>query len=477
MLLHVIWRVIWSTLQDEVKIVGVSHLPFYGVAFVAALAVLIVVHELGHFAVARLCGVKVLRFSVGFGKVLAMRRFGADQTEWALAMFPLGGFVKMLDEREGPVAPEERSRAFDRQSVGRRLLIVAAGPASNLLLAIFLYWLLFMQGTEELRPVLAAPLTGTPAAIASFQAGDTIQRVNGKQVATWQEMRWALTQVALDHEPVHLEVETQQKEILQRTLATDSLNENDLEKDIPGRLGLKPYQPKLKPVVGEVTQGSVAEKAGLRVDDEILSINGERVESWREVVTKVRANPGHVLRIEFQRGEQTLQVEAIPASAQDGNQRVGRIGAVVKDDPAMYAMLFATIHYDPLQALNKAARQTWETASFTLKMMGRMLVGELSWHNLSGPVTIADYAGKSASMGWKPYLGFIALISISLGVLNLLPIPILDGGHLLYYIVELFKGSPLSERVMEIGQQIGLTLLLMLMAFAFYNDINRLVSG
>lgn len=477
MMLRDDWRAASLLQKNEAKTVAMTHLPFYGLAFVAALAILIVVHELGHFLVARWCGVKVLRFSVGFGKVLVMRRLGADQTEWALAAFPLGGFVRMLDEREGPVAPEELARAFNRQPVGRRLMIVAAGPVSNLILAVLLYWLLFMQGTEELRPVLAAPVSGTPAAIALFQAGDTVQRVNGKPVTTWQEMRWELTQVALDHEPVHLEVETQDKEIQQRTLATESVNESDLEKDIPGRLGLKPFQPKLKPVVGEVSSGSVAEKAGLQTGDEILSINGERVGSWREVVTRVRAEAGHPLRVEFQRGSQTLQVEVTPETTQEGGQRVGRIGVVVRDDPSVYAILFTTLHYGPVQALNKATRQTWETASFTLKMMGRMLVGELSWRNLSGPVTIADYAGKSASMGWKAYLGFIALISISLGVLNLLPIPILDGGHLLYYIVELFKGSPLSERVMEIGQQIGLTLLLMLMAFAFYNDINRLVSG
>ena len=334
-----------------------------------------------------------------------------------------------------------------------------------------------MQGTEELRPVLAAPEAATPAAMAAFQAGDTVQRVNGKPVVTWQEMRWELTQVALDHEPVRLEIENLQKEIHQRALATESLDESDLEKDIPGRLGLKPYMPKLKPVVGEVTQGSVAAQAGLQVGDEIVSIESEPVTAWRDVVTRVRAAAGRPLWVEFRRGAQVLKVQLTPETTHDGGQRVGRLGVVVKDDPALYAMLFATIQYDPLQALGKAVKQTWETASFSLKMMGRMLVGELSWRNLSGPVTIADYAGKSASMGWKPYLTFIALISISLGVLNLLPIPILDGGHLLYYIVEIFKGSPLSERVMEIGQQIGLTLLLMLMAFAFYNDINRLISG
>lgn len=454
-----------------------SHLPFYIGAFVVALGVLIVVHEFGHFLVARLCGVKVLRFSVGFGKVLLMRRFGADRTEWAFAAFPLGGFVRMLDEREGPVEPQELPRAFNRQPVGRRFLIVAAGPLANLLLAILLYWVLFMQGSEELRPILAAPAADTPAAVAAVQDGEAVLSVNGKAVATWQELRWEFTQVALDHVPVRLEVVNARKEINQRSIATDLLGEADLEKDLLGRLGLKLYRPRLKPVVGEVSRGSVADKAGIKAGDEIVAIDGQTMAAWGDVVTKVRKSAGVALQLELRRGNETLAVAATPKSSEEGGQRIGLLGVVVKDDPAQHALLFTTVYYGPLDALVKATRQTWDTAAFSLKMMGRMVIGELSWKNLSGPVTIADYAGQSARMGWMPYLNFIALISISLGVLNLLPIPILDGGHLLYYIVEIVKGGPLSERVMEIGQQIGLALLLMLMAFAFYNDINRLVSG
>ncbi len=454
-----------------------SHLPFYIGAFVVALGVLIVVHELGHFVVARLCGVKVLRFSVGFGKVLAMRRFGRDQTEWALAAFPLGGFVKMLDEREGPVAPEELPRTFNRQPVARRFLIVAAGPVANLLLAILLYWVLFMHGSEELRPILAAPVVATPAAMAAIQDGEVVRSVNGKPVATWQELRWEFTQVALDRVPVRLEVVNQYKDINFRSIATDSLGEADLEKDLLGRLGLTLYKPKIKPIVGEVTHGSAAEAEGVIAGDEILAIEGVKISDWTDVVASIRKSAGETLRVDLQRGTEVKQVRITPTMVEEGGQRIGRIGIVVRNDPKLHALLFTTVYYGPLEALSKAARKTWDTATFSLKMMGRMAVGELSWKNLSGPVTIADYAGQSASMGWMPYLSFIALISISLGVLNLLPIPILDGGHLLYYIVEIVKGGPLSERVMEIGQQIGLALLLMLMAFAFYNDINRLVSG
>ncbi len=454
-----------------------EHLPLYLAAFAVALGVLIVVHEFGHYAVACLCGVKVLRFSVGFGKVLLMRRFGADQTEWALAAFPLGGYVKMLDEREGAVEPHELARAFNRQTVGRRFLIVAAGPVANLLLAIALYWLLFMQGSEELRPILAAPPAATAAANAGVEGGERVAAVNGKSISTWQELRWEFTKVALDRAPVRLDVVNERQELAVRSIATDTLVEGDLEKDLLGRLGLKLHRPKLQPIVGEVARGSVAEKAGIRSGDEIVSIGGVAIVSWGDVVAKVRGAAGVALRVELRRGDALVNVEVTPTAIEEGGQRFGRMGVVVKDDPTLHDQLFTTVYYEPLAALEKAVTQTWDTSTFSLKMMGRMVTGELSWKNLSGPVTIADYAGQSARMGWKPYLNFLALISISLGVLNLLPIPILDGGHLLYYIVEIVKGGPLSERVMEIGQQIGLALLLMLMAFAFYNDINRLVSG
>jgi len=450
---------------------------FYLGAFALALGLLIVVHELGHYAVARLCGVKVLRFSVGFGRPLLLKRLGMDGTEWVIAAFPLGGYVKMLDEREGPVAPHELARAFNRQSVWKRILVVAAGPLANLLLAILLYSLLFMQGAEELRPILAAPPAASAAAAAEVQDGETVRSVNGTPVATWQEMRWALLQVALEHAPVILEVIDQRQQIAFRRVDTQAISAADLEKDLPTLLGLSPYRPRIKPVIGKVSGDSVAEQAGMRVGDEFVAIAGRPVSTWSEVATAIRQAPGVSLQFDVRRDAVLLSMQARPAEVEEGRLRIGRMGIQVRDDPALRAMLVTTVHYGVFAALGKATVLTWDTSIFSLKMIGKMIVGEVSWKNLSGPVTIADYAGQSARLGWPYYLKFMALISISLGVLNLLPIPILDGGHLLYYMGEIITGGPLSERIMEIGQKIGLFLLLMLMAFAFYNDINRLFSG
>lgn len=459
----------------------IGHLAFYFGAFILALGVLIVVHEFGHFVVARLCGVKVLRFSVGFGRTLLVRRFGADGTEWAICVFPLGGYVKMLDEGEGPVEPQDLPRAFNRLSVWRRMLVVVAGPLANLLLAVLLYWLLFMHGSEELRPVLAVPPAATAAAAAGVQDGETVRSFNGKPVVTWQELRWELAQVVLDHAPVVLEVINPQQEISFRNLDTRDITEADLEGDLPGHLGLKLFHPSLKPIAGEITPGSAAAQAGIRAGDEFVAIDGKAISSWNDVVTIIRKSPGVPLQFELHRAGAVLDLQATPTEIRDGMDgkgvAVGRLGITVQDDPALRETMFIVRSYDPLTAFGKATRQTSETALFTLRMIGRMIVGEVSLKNLSGPVTIADYAGQSAQHGWVSYLTFMALISISLGVLNLLPIPILDGGHLLYYVAEVVKGGPLSGRIMEIGQQIGLALLMMLMAFAFYNDINRLVSG
>lgn len=450
---------------------------FYLGAFVLVLGVLIVVHELGHYFVARLCGVKVLRFSVGFGRPLLLGRYGPDGTEWAIAAFPLGGYVKMLDEREGQVEPHELSRAFNRQSVWKRILIVVAGPLANLLLAILLYSLLFMQGTEELRPILAAPPAATAAAAAAVQDGETVRSVNGTPVATWQELRWILLRIAMDHAPVILEVINQRQEIAFRRIDTQAISAADLETDLPARLGLKPYHPQLKPIIGKVTGGSVAEQAGMRAGDEFVAIAGRPVRSWSDVSAAIRQAAGSSLQFDLRRDGALLSLLAKPAEIEEGGQRVGRIGIMVQDDPVLRATLVTTVRYGVVASLVKATVLTWDTSIFSVKMMGRMIVGEISWKNLSGPVTIADYAGQSARLGLPYYLKFMALISISLGVLNLLPIPILDGGHLLYYMAEIIKGGPLPERLMEIGQKIGLFLLLMLMAFAFYNDFNRLVSG
>ncbi len=447
------------------------------VAFVLALGVLIVVHEYGHYLVARLCGVKVLRFSIGFGSPLWKRRIGRDQTEWAIAAVPLGGYVKMLDEREGEVMPQELHRAFNRQSVWRRFAVVAAGPVANLLFAITLYWLLFMHGVQEARPIVAAPSAGTPAASAGLRAGETIRAINGEPVASWQDVRWRALQLALEHKPVNLEVINRNNEINWRTLDFASFDAAQLEGDTLAALGLKLYRPQVSPVIGQIVAGSVAQQAGLQAGDRILAVDHRPIESWEELVQSVRSHAGKSLHLVFLRGNERRELALVPEAVQQNGVSIGRIGAAAKLDQHALDEFVIVVRYGALTALAKAADKTWDTTAFSLKMLGRMLIGQISWKNLSGPVTIADYAGQSAQLGIVAYLNFLALISISLAVLNLLPIPLLDGGHLMYYTVEIFKGSPVSDRAMEIGQKLGLLLLLVLMAFAFYNDVQRLISG
>lgn len=447
-------------------------------AFVLALGVLIVVHELGHYAAARLCNVKILRFSVGFGKPLWMRRFGRDATEWQIAAFPLGGYVKMLDEREGAVPETELPRAFNRQSVGRRSFIVAAGPAANLLLAVLLYWFLFMSGVDEPRPILAAPVAGTPAAEAKVGAGETARSVSGVPVTTWTELRWEVLRRVLDREAVVLETIDDRGHISIRRLDASGLDGNALEGDVMLALGLRLMRLELPPVLGEVQPGSPAAAAGLLSGDRVAAIDGKAIATWHDLARGIREAGARELQLSVLRGERELALRVVPEMVEErGGRQVGRIGIAVRDDPELRRNALVTVRYGFVDSLSRALTQTWETSELTLRMIGRMLLGELSVKNISGPVTIADYAGQSARMGIDHYLRFLALISISLGVLNLLPIPVLDGGHLMYYLAEIIKGGPLSERVMEIGQQIGLTLLALLMALAFYNDINRLVSG
>jgi regulator of sigma E protease len=446
-------------------------------AFVLALGALVVVHEYGHYLVARLCGVKVLRFSIGFGLPLWKKRFGRDQTEWVVAAVPLGGYVKMLDEREGEVAPQELGRAFNRQGVWRRYAIVIAGPLANFLFAILLYWLLFMYGVQEARPIVDLPPPGTPAASAGFEAGETIRAINGEPVASWQDVRWRMLQLALERQQVRVEVLNRNNQIDWRTLDYSPFEAEQLEGDTLALVGLRLYRPEIKPVIGQVVAGGVAEQAGLQPGDLILAANGKPVASWSELVLLVRSHPGLELRLTYRHGNEQRELKLVPETVQQNGAAVGRIGAAAQLDQHALDELVTVVRYGVVGALAKAAQKTWDTSVFSLKMLGRMLVGQVSWKNLSGPVTIADYAGQSAQLGLVSYLSFLALISISLGVLNLLPIPLLDGGHLMYYTIEIFKGSPVSDRVLEFGQKLGLTLLLVLMAFAFYNDINRLISG
>jgi regulator of sigma E protease len=438
-------------------------------AFIVALGVLIVFHEFGHYLVARLAGVKVLRFSVGFGKSVWMRKFGADGTEWAIGAFPLGGYVKMLDEREGPVAPAERYRAFNVQSAGKRIAIVAAGPVANFLLAVVLYWLLFMHGMPGIKPIIGEPLPGTPAAAIQLRAGDLISKVGDTPVATWQDLRWELLDHAVRREAAMLEVHRVDGSIHVSRLDLSGIRSEDIDSDLQKAIGLAPPDPPLEPRLGQLVDDGPARRAGLQEGDVVVSIDGRQISKWDELVEEVRAAPGRAMRMWVERGGVRFEILVTPDEIGEGTAKVGRIGA------APYIM--TDVRYPPLAAASKAVASTVEMSVFTLKMLGRMIVGDVSLKNLSGPLTIADYAGQSAQLGLLPFLKFLAVISISLGVLNLLPVPVLDGGHLMYYLVEIIKGSPVSERALEIGQQVGLTLLFTLMAFAIYNDINRLFGG
>jgi len=454
-----------------------NNFMYYAAAFALALGVLIVAHEGGHFIVARLAGVKVLRFSVGFGRTVWSKRFGRDNTEWSIGVFPLGGYVKMLDEKEGDVSPEELHRSFNRQSVWRRMAIVVAGPLANLLLAVLLYWCVFWYGSEEPKPLIGTPVASSPAADAGLVNGERVLKVGGDLVQTWQDFRWALLRRVVDQDVIELEVINAQSEIAIRHLNVAQIRKSGLEADSLEKLGFVFYRPKLPAVIGVITADSAASISGLRVGDEIVMINDLPVATWSDVVRMVRSSPGKSMGFIVLRGHEQFLVGITPASIEEEGRQIGRIGAAVKSPDSMRSDLMITVRYGVVTSLGKAVNETWDKSVFSLVMIRKMLTGEVSWRNISGPVTIADYAGQSARLGIDYYLKFLALISISLAVLNLLPIPILDGGHLLYYAVEVIKRGPLSERSMEVGQKIGLVLLMLLMVCSFYNDINRLISG
>jgi regulator of sigma E protease len=447
------------------------------IAFIVAIGLLVAFHELGHYWMARRFGVKVLRFSIGFGSVIYRKRFAGSDTEWVVSAVPLGGYVKMVDEREEKVAAEDLPYAFNRKPAWQRMAIVLAGPLANFLLAIILYWGLFLHGVPGIRPILGDVPAGTPAAIAQLHAGETIVSVDGEPVPSWQDLHWELLQLALKKHDVKIEGRESGGATLLHTLDISSLEVRDLEGDFFEKLGLQLYQPVVPPVIGSVIEGGVAEQAGLKEGDRILSANGKGIERWMQFVDIIRANPGTTVHLRIQRQDSALDVSVVPQSAIESGKAVGRIGAGAKMDEADRNAMLTEVRYGPVVAMVHSFGKTWQTSSLSLRMIGKMVTGEVSFKSLSGPITIADYAGQSAKIGILAYLSFLALISISLGVLNLLPIPLLDGGHLLYYGVELLKGSPVSEIWWEIGQKIGIAIIGTLMVFAIYNDINRFVSG
>ena len=441
--------------------------------FLIAIGILVVVHEFGHYLAARLAGVKVLRFSVGFGKPLLSRRIGRDQTEWTLSALPLGGYVKMLDEREGEVPAAEAHRSFNRATVWRRIAIVSAGPVANFLLAIVFYWALFLHGLPALKPMIGEPPAGTPAAQAGLAAGDEIRRVNGKDTPSFTDLRLNLLRAGVAGEELTLELADGRSV----RLAALPMETDNLERDTLLPLGIVRYDPQIEPIIGKLLPDGAAVRAGFQPGDRLIAANGKPVVNWQDWVKLVRLHPSAPLRIEYERRGQRGELTVVPDAVDESGQRIGKIGAGPQVDEAVLAGLMTEVRYGPLDALWQGAAKTWDMSLFTLEMMGRMVLGQVSWKNLSGPLTIADYAGQSATLGWISFVGFLALVSVSLGVLNLLPIPLLDGGHLMYYVAEVLTGRPVSERTMEIGSRIGMTLLLLLMSFALFNDLQRLIGG
>jgi regulator of sigma E protease len=449
-------------------------------AFLAAIALLVAVHEFGHYSVARLFGVKVLRYSIGFGQVLWSRRAGADQTEYCLSAIPLGGYVKLLDERDCAVSFAERDRAFNRQSGLTRMAILFAGPAFNLVFALLAYTLMFMHGVPGIRPVVGVVELESVAASAGLREGDTIVSVGGRPVLTWESATLGILDELLANGAIRLEVsgEGTTDPAFRQVVLQAGGRESELTE--PGRLfgglGFKPWAPKADAVIGKLTAGGPAERAGMQSGDRVLTVDGVAVDSWAEWVELVRARPGRSIEVRLLRGADELEL-AVDVEAVDSDAgQIGRIGAAVLLSPGAFDHMRAEERYAPIEALQRATAKTWEMSVLTLRMIWRMLVGDVSVKNISGPINIAQYAGYSASIGVSAFLGFLAVVSISLGVLNLLPVPMLDGGQIVYTLAEQIKGSPLSERAQMIGQQVGLGLLLLLMSFAFYNDISRLLG-
>ena len=439
------------------------------IAFVITLGVLIVVHEFGHYWVARRCGVRVLRFSIGFGRPLWRRVYGDDRTEWVVAAIPLGGYVRMLDEHDPDTDPKllaDLSRAFNRQPVAKRIAIVLAGPLANLLLAVGVYWLLNVSGTLEPRAVLAEPAPETIAARAGLRDGDEVRLIDGRQVRAYSELRWKLLERAVDRAAVELTVRSSGGAERTVRLELTQLGPGEIDQTVFSRIGLALAEP--PPVVRQVAADSVAAVAGLRPGDRFVSIDGQPTARSRDVSQAVRGAPGRAVQAVIERDGRQQSLQLQPAAVQVDGQTIGRIGVDFRD--------LVEVRYGPVESAGLAVERTWDTAVFSLRMLGKMITGEASWKNLSGPVTIADYAGQTARMGAVAYLSFLALVSISLGVLNLLPIPMLDGGHLLYYFIEILKGSPPADWVVEWGQRAGIGVLVLLTALALYNDLTRLLA-
>lgn len=442
-------------------------------AFIVAVGILVTVHEFGHYWVARRLGVKILRFSVGFGQPLFSKRLGKDQTEFVIAAVPLGGYVKMLDEQEGAVDPSEQHRAFNRQSLKVRTAVVVAGPLFNFIFAILAYAVMYLIGITGMAAYVGEVAPGSLADQAGFQRGQQIVAVNNEPVQRWQSVIQATLPLILDHELIHYQVLDEDQREMELRLDMRHLTLDDIgEGQFFAVTGLSFYRPLIPAHIGEIVIGSPADQAGLRVGDIVLQVDGQAVQGWMDWANYIATHPEHPMQTQVLRNGETVMLTLTPARNEAGQGRVG-VRPMTSQIPERYIV---TERYGPLEALGLGISKTWDLTLLTLRVMGKMLTLQLSPSNISGPITIAEYAGQSAQSGFTTFLFFLGLVSLSLGIINLMPIPLLDGGHLLLYTMEWFKGSPVAESTQIVMQKIGLTLVLALMGLAIFNDIDRLFS-
>ena len=441
-------------------------------AFIFAILILVSLHEFGHYIVARLCGVKVVRFSVGFGKPFFSKKRG--DTEWCLAPIPLGGYVKMVDTREGEVAQADLPYAFDKQHPAKRIAIVAAGPLTNLALAVLLYGLSFSFGVTEIRPYVGTVEPNTIAARAGFQSGDRIQSVNSTPVEDWGS---AQTEIALNLEAgkVAVAVQTASGALAVRTIDAAGTEEAGKIAKNQGYIGLMPF--KITTVIGGVEKGSPADKAGLKTGDKLTAADGKPITSWQEWANLTRQSPGRKIALTYERDGQARTADIRPDTVERSDKTlIGRVGLLPQSDKAWDRQIRRNYRPSVVRAFGMGWEKTVSYSWTTVKFFGKLISGNASASHISGPLTIADIAGQSAELGLQSYLEFLALVSISLGVLNLLPVPVLDGGHLVFYTAEWIRGKPLGERIQNIGLRFGLALMMLMMAIAFFNDITRLLG-